>query len=422
MDLIYWLDSIIHMSLLKAISGYLPGLVLFGVLTLMAIFLYNFRRRKHAEKGLEESERRFDLLMQHVKDYAIFMIDPGGNVMTWNEGAEQIKGYKAEEVIGKPISIFYTDEDNARGESEDNLRIAAALGSYECVGVRKRKDGTLFHADVVYTCMRNQRQDITGYVKITKDISEQRRAEEEMRQSLQKERELNEMKSRFVTLASHEFKTPLSVILSSVGLIEKYNGSDMGDKRLHHVQRIRNNVKNLRQILGDFLSLEKLEAGVIKNSPVSIDLVALTGEAIQDMEESCKAGQKIILEVQGDAKRTTLDENLLRNILNNLLSNALKYSPEQDTILLTLQYEADEVHLRITDHGIGIPPEEQAHLFERFFRATNTGGIPGTGLGLSIVKRYLDLMGGAIAVSSEPSKGTTFAITLPAVRDMIIIS
>jgi len=203
------------MSLLKAISGYLPGLALFAALTLMAVFLYNFRRRKRAEKGLEESERRFDLLMQHVKDYAIFMIDPRGNVMTWNEGAEQIKGYKAEEVIGAPISIFYTDEDNARGEPEDNLRIAAALGSYECVGIRKRKDGTWLYADVVYTCMRNQRQEITGYVKITKDISEQRRAEEEMRLSLQKERELNEMKSRFVTLASHEFKTPLSVILSS---------------------------------------------------------------------------------------------------------------------------------------------------------------------------------------------------------------
>jgi signal transduction histidine kinase len=230
------------------------------------------------------------------------------------------------------------------------------------------------------------------------------------------------MKSRFVTLASHEFKTPLSVILSSTVLIEKYNGPDMGDKRLHHIQRIRNNVKNLRQILGDFLSLEKLEAGVVRNSPANIDLIALIGEAIQDMEGSCKAGQAITLEVRGEKRIASLDENLLRNILNNLLSNAVKYSPEESAIHFTLQFQQDRIVMSIADRGIGIPPEEQAQLFERFFRATNTAGIPGTGLGLSIVKRYIDLMGGTISVWSEPAQGTTFTISLPAVGDMIFIS
>jgi PAS domain S-box-containing protein len=410
------------MSSLKAISVFLPGLAFFATLAILLFILYNFRRRKQAERGLKESEQRFDLLVEHIKDYAIFMIDPKGNVMTWNEGAEQIKGYKAAEVLGKPISIFYSDEDNARGEPEENLRIAAKLGSYECVGVRKRKDGTLFHADVVYTCMRSHRQDIIGYVKITRDISEQRRVEEEMRQSLQKEKELNQMKSRFVTLASHEFNTPLSVILSSTSLLEKYNGDEMGAKRFHHIQRIKNNVKNLRQIMGDFLSLEKLEAGVVSNCPEEVDLVALVGEAIQDMEGSLKAGQAIKLDILGDARIAFLDENLLRNILNNLLSNAVKYSPEQSRIILRLRIEPDAVHFDVADKGIGIPQEEQAHLFERFFRAANTGSIPGTGLGLSIVKKYLDLMGGSITVSSEPLQGTTFSVTLPSVKSMITIS
>jgi PAS domain S-box-containing protein len=410
------------MPSLKLISFYWPALAVLAVLVFLGIILYHRHRRRQAERGLKEYEQRFDLLMQHVKDYGIFMIDPRGNVMTWNEGAEQIKGYKAGEVLGKSISIFYSDEDILRGEPEDNLRKAAELGSFECIGIRKRKDGSLFYADVVYTCMRNERQEITGYIKITRDITEQRRVEQEMKLSLQKEKELSEMKSRFVTLASHEFKTPLSVILSSTALIEKYSGPDMIENRLRHTQRIRNNVKNLRQILGDFLSLEKLEAGVVRNNPSAMDLSALADEVVQDMEESCKTGQKITIQMTGKPRLVAVDENLLRNVLNNLLSNAVKYSPEQGTILFSFAFGSDTVQISVTDQGIGIPPAELDHLFERFFRATNTGGIPGTGLGLSIVKKYLDLMGGSITVTSEPLQGTTFSITLPAVNEMITIT
>ena len=376
--------------------------------------LYQFNRRLRAEKGLREAEQRFSLLVRKEKNYAIFMLDAAGRVISWNEGAENIKGYIEEEVLGQPISIFYTEEDIQREEPANNLKKAAAEGQFESIGLRKRKDGSVFWADVVFTAVRDDTGVLTGYIKITKDITQQKMLEEEMRNSLIREKELNEMKSRFVTLASHEFKTPLSVILSSVSLIDKYNTPGTEDNRHRHVQRIKSNVNNLRQILNDFLSVEKLEAGIVKNNPVPADLVKLTSDVLADMENSCRADQRIISGVHGEPRPVAVDTHLLQNILNNLVSNALKYSPSQGEIRFDLHFGEETVTFRVSDSGIGIPPEDQPHLFERFFRACNTAGIPGTGLGLSIVKKYLDLMGGNIEVISHPGTGTTFTITLPA--------
>ena len=180
------------------------------------------------------------------------------------------------------------------------------------------------------------------------------------------------------------------------------------------MHRIKSNVNNLKQLLNDFLSLEKLEEGVVRNEPVRTDLMKLAEEAIQDMEEECKDGQQMALEVSGNVREVFLDQQLLRNILNNLLSNAIKYSPGGSLVRFRLEFAGDLVIFAVADQGIGIPPEEQEHLFERFFRAKNTTGISGTGLGLSIVKKYLDLMGGTISVESRPETGSTFTITLPA--------
>jgi len=267
---------------------------------------------------------------------------------------------------------------------------------------------------VVFTATRDEEGNLTGFIKITKDITVQMQVREDLSKALARERELSEMKSRFVTLASHEFKTPLSVILSSVNLIEKYQDDASADKRWRHVHRIKSNVNNLRQLLNDFLSLEKLEEGVVRNEPVRTDLVKLSEEAIQDLEEACKDGQQMALEVTGNVHDVFLDQQLLRNILNNLLSNAIKYSPGGGLLRFRLEFAGDLVTFAVTDQGIGIPPEEQEHLFERFFRAKNTTGISGTGLGLSIVKKYLDLMDGTISVESQPGTGSTFTITLPA--------
>ena len=377
------------------------------------LIIHSFTNWKIAASERKELEQRFGFLVGHVKDYAIFFIDPKGRVKSWNKGAEQIKGYTEAEIIGQHISVFYTDEDNRLGEPFQNLQRALEEGHYESVGLRKRKDGSVFYADVVFTPIYDDKKILKGFAKITRDITEQKKAEEDMMNTLRREQELNELKSRFVTIASHEFKTPLSVILSSVSLIEKYPDADQQDKRLKHIHRIKSNVNNLKQILNDFLSLEKLEGGIVQNCPTETDLVHLAREAIQDMENSLKEGQYIQSHTEGKPRLIPVDTQLLRNILNNLLSNAIKYSPESTNVDCTLSYQPAAVDIQVRDRGIGIPPEEQQHLFERFFRASNTAGISGTGLGLSIVKRYLDLMGGQIRLSSNTGEGSTFTVTLP---------
>src|SRR5580692_7621632 len=277
-----------------------------GVLLLIVVFalliLQSFNSLKAAASDRKELEQRFGLLVGHVKDYAIFLIDPEGRVTSWNKGAEQIKGYTASEIVGQPISVFYTDEDNRLGEPLRNLQRALEQGRYESVGLRKRKDGSVFYADVVFTPIYDDKNTLKGFAKITRDITDQKKAEQDMINTLSREKELNELKSRFVTLASHEFKTPLSVILSSVSLIEKYPDADQQDKRLKHIHRIKSNVNNLKQILNDFLSLEKLEGGIVQNSPTETDLVHLTREAIQDMENSLKEAQRIHLHTKGSPR------------------------------------------------------------------------------------------------------------------------
>jgi len=395
-------------------SGLLPASLLLMIISFVFLVYYHFTRGKAAEDHRLLLEQRLSFLVQNIKDYAIFLIDPEGRVMSWNKGAQQIKGYTEAEIIGKPISIFYTEADNRSGEPFHNLQKALEDGRYESVGLRKRKDGSVFIADVVFTPFYDDNETLNGFIKITRDISDQKKAEENMVNALAREKELNEMKSRFVTLASHEFKTPLSVILSSVSLIEKYPDTDMQDKRVRHIHRIKSNVNNLKQILNDFLSLEKLEGGIVQNRPDLADLQNILGDTIRDMTEACKESQQIHLVTIGTPRPVQVDNHLLQNVLNNLLSNAIKYSPECSSIDCTIEYDPGFVEIHIRDQGIGIPTEEQKQLFERFFRATNTGGISGTGLGLSIVKKYLDLMDGSIRLSSTPGIGSTFTVRIPA--------
>ncbi len=381
------------------------------LIALLILIFYHFTRGKAAEDHRRQLEQRLSFLVQNIKDYAIFLIDPEGRVMSWNKGAEQIKGYTETEILGRPISVFYTEEDNQSGEPFQNLQKALEDGRYESVGFRKRKDGSIFYADVVFTPFYDESGTLQGFIKITRDITDQKKAEENILSALTREKELNEMKSRFVTLASHEFKTPLSVILSSVSLIEKYPDTDMQDKRVKHIHRIKSNVNNLKQILNDFLSLEKLEGGIVHNDPQETNLQSLVGDTTRDIAEACKENQQIRLSTIGTPRPIPVDPHLLHNILNNLLSNAIKYSPACSLIDCTIEYRPDEVKIHIKDQGIGIPAADQPLLFQRFFRATNTGGIPGTGLGLSIVKKYLDLMGGTISLASTPITGLTSTLT-----------
>lgn len=238
-------------------------------------------------------------------------------------------------------------------------------------------------------------------------------AEQEVRKALHKEKELHELKSRFVTIASHEFRTPLSTVLSSASLIGKYKTTDDDDKRQKHVGRIKSAVSNLTGILNDFLSISRIEEGKIYNVPTSFNLHAFATEVADEAQGVLKLGQKITYTHQTNATEVYLDKQLLKNIMLNLLSNASKYSAEQKQITLTTAVRPDAVELQVQDEGIGIPKADQAHLFTPFFRAQNVTNIQGTGLGLNIVKKYIDIMGGSLTYRSEVEKGTSFTVILP---------
>ncbi len=374
----------------------------------------------------------------------IFTIDQKGRIESLNPAAIEIFGYNAEEVIGKNIEILMPEPEIMRnnvylnGHQHQGEHRVIQKGR-EALGLRK--DGSRFPFRLAITEVRYTNRIIyTGFVY---DISKEKAAEEELRNyatkleslvedrtkslsgivkslsmaknrvsySLEKEKKLNQMKSRFVSMASHEFRTPLSTVQLSAVLIEKYIESSQNSQVLKHIGKIKNAVDNLTTILNDFLSLEKLEAGKVEASFKTFNLIRLSEEVAEEMQMIAKEDQNIIYQHTGYESMINLDPNLLKNCLFNLISNAIKYSGEHTFIEFTTEITDKEYLITVKDNGIGIPPEDQPTLFQPFFRAHNTGTIPGTGLGLNIVRRYVKLMGGKLDFESKINEGTRFILT-----------
>jgi signal transduction histidine kinase len=301
--------------------------------------------------------------------------------------------------------------------------------------VHRRKNGTSYPVEVhmQYSMLGDQ----PVFVAIIIDITESEKAKEtlqdintqleekvklrtkalqekeaELEHALAKEKELNALKSRFVSMASHEFRTPLSSILASSGLIARYPETDQQDKRMRHIDKIKSAVSNLTNILNDFLSLEKLESGMINCQKVEVDFINFVATLLDEMKLVSDKNQTIRHEHSGETI-VLIDEHLVKNVLINLLSNAIKYSPAGKNVDINSSAEKDVLTIMVRDYGIGIPEQDQPHMFDRFFRATNVTNIQGTGLGLVIVKRYLNLMGGSIDFASKENEGTTFIVEIP---------
>ena len=246
--------------------------------------------------------------------------------------------------------------------------------------------------------------------RVEQRTAELREAEHSVREALEKERELHALKSRFVAMASHEFRTPLSTIMSSVDLIGRYtDGTEKVDK---HVTRIRSKVRELTAMLNEFLSLERIEQGQVQAVPAEFDIVHQCIEQIEELRGLAKPGQSIDYDHSGEERSVTTDRTMLGHVITNLVTNAVKYSPEHMPIVLRTSIHLGRLHITVEDHGMGIPAEDQQHLFERFFRGSNVMTIQGTGLGLNILKRYLDLLGGCITFASEPGH-TVFRVEIP---------
>lgn len=261
------------------------------------------------------------------------------------------------------------------------------------------------------TLLEGQVEERTQSLKQT--VEALQRAKEEVSQSLEKEKELSQLKSRFVSMASHEFRTPLSSIQLSAVLIEKYTELLDNPQIRKHIGKIKSSVNNLTSILNDFLSLEKLEAGKVEPQYSTFDIVRFSEEITEEMQLVAKQNQNIIYQHTGTESIITLDQTLLKNCIINLIGNATKYSGENTFIEFNTEINENGLIVIIKDNGIGIPESDQKHLFEAFFRAHNTGNIPGTGLGLNIVTRYVALMNGTIRFESQVNQGTSFTLSFP---------
>src|SRR5450432_4339420 len=382
-----------------------------------------------------------------------------GNIILINPSACVMFGYNPEELIGQKVEVllprnireghvnlregFYHDPRNrVMGHNRDLLA--------------GRKDGKTFPVEIsLSTYIQNEERyviafiiDITGRKEIEKNMIlqqqqlekvtdemrilnadleakvEQRtiilkealkRLEEsqnELSSALDKEKQLNEIKSRFVSMASHEFRTPLSTVLSSASLVDKYTTTEDQDKRSRHVEKIKNSVKHLNNLLEDFLSLGKLDEGKIGTHLHEFNLEDLIHDTIEEMNPSLKTGQQFIYK-NSCQNLIISDKNLIRNILFNLVSNAIKFSEINSSILIRSKSKEGLTYVCVKDEGVGISDEDKEHLYSSFFRGKNVVNIQGTGLGLHIVKRYVDLLGGSIHLESVLNRGTTVWFSIP---------
>ncbi|WP_018343212.1 PAS domain-containing sensor histidine kinase [Cytophaga aurantiaca] len=354
----------------------------------------------------DDLEPRYQAIVTNAVD-GIITINESGTMESVNPAALEIFGYEQDEMLGANIKMLLPEREQDEDKGATNCYVIGqhSIGrGREVIG--KRKNGTIFPflLSMSEVLLANKKT----FIGIVHDISELKEVKEE----LVKEKELSELKSRFVTMASHEFRTPLSAILSSISLIARYNENDDTDKRLKHVGRIKSSVDNLTTILNGFLSLSKLEEGVTVVDAVAFDIRDLTEEVSDELNGILKNRQQIVSKHTSDTQTVYLDKSLLRNIMLNLVSNAIKYSKEGKKIQITTTIENNQLTLIIQDEGIGIPAYEQKYIFSRFFRAQNATSISGTGLGLNIVKKYLDLMNGTITFTSN-HEGTTFTVQIP---------
>jgi len=375
--------------------------------------------RRLAEEALRESEERFRLLVQSVRDYAIFMLDPTGHIATWNAGAARIKGYTSDEIIGKHFSIFYTAEDLADGKPARELEIATRTGVYEEEGWRLRKDGSRFWANVVITAVRRPDGSLAGFAKVTRDLTERRAAQERAieaaRQAAASE-EANLTKSQFLAAMSHELRTPLNAIGGYTDLIAMGVRGPVTNEQIEDLQRIKRSQQHLLGIINDILNFSRIEAGQTTYDLESVPMFEVI-EAVGHMIEPQAATKGLTVDVRECPRDIAAwaDQSKVEQILINLLSNAVKFT-EQGTITLECdRHDAKSVSITVADTGAGIPPEELERIFEPFVQVGRSliQAQEGTGLGLAISRDLARGMGGDIVVTSEIQKGSRFTLTLP---------
>ncbi|MBK6342308.1 MAG: PAS domain S-box protein [Flavobacteriales bacterium] len=366
----------------------------------------------------------------------LVVVDADGRIMMQNPSLARMFGYASNELLGHGIEELLPDSLRAKHAAHraayDQKPVQRSMGmGMELKG--RRQDGSVLPVEVSLNhfevegkryvmalvsdiTLRRLAEDelVRTNVELEDRVelrtSELKAAQEGLKGALEKERELHALKSRFVSMASHEFRTPLSTIMGSIDLIARYASED--EKVDKHVKRIRSKVRELTAMLNEFLSLERIEQGIVQVQISEIDVVHQCIEQIEELRGLAKPGQRIDYDHDGLERMISTDAQMLGHVVTNLVSNAVKYSPAGTPVVLRTSIDKGRLTITVTDQGVGIPVEDQQHLFDRFFRGSNVTTIQGTGLGLNIVKRYLDLLGGTIAFSSKPGE-TIFTVELP---------
>jgi len=354
----------------------------------------------------------------------LYAMNEKGLIQFFNPEATRLTGYEASEVVLKHTpTLFHRQEEieACRKELLEEFQIDAPndfevikqkallnhINTMECCFVNKQKKEV--PVSLTITPIRDKQKKLIGFMGVAIDISERKNAEINLLEALEKEKKLGEMKSRFVSMASHEFRTPLSTILSSAYLVEKYSELSEQPKREKHISRIISAVNNLTNILNEFLSVGKIEEGKLVLNISTFNVKKLIEGIITDLKSMLKPGQEIIFSHEG-TEDIILDSSLLKNIILNLISNAIKFSSEHSPIHISCSHIEDEFIIKVKDKGIGISKEDQEHLMDRFFRGANAVNVQGTGLGLHIVSKYVECMQGKMSYESVLNEGTTFTI------------
>jgi PAS domain S-box-containing protein len=365
--------------------------------------------------GLHETAEQFHILVDSVEEYAIYMLDPNGNVVTWNTGAQKIKQYTAEEIIGKNFACFYTAEDVAAEKPQRNLREAARRGHFRDQGLRVRKDGSTFEAEVVIAAMRNAKGNIRGYSKVTRDITGQIRSREFEAEKIAAER-ANKSKDDFLAALSHELRTPLTPALAAAIYLED-NAAKLPPDFVEDVQIIKRNVQLQARLIDDLLDLTRITRGKLQLTLERVDANALVRAAIE-IAHSAIAAKKLNVSTEFNATKPYIlgDSIRLQQVFWNLINNAVKFTPPGGQIAIrTSNNHGNRFQFEIRDNGIGIERERLDSLFTPFEQAdaSVTRQFGGLGLGLAISRHLVDLHHGTIEAESRGrSFGATFKVTL----------
>jgi PAS domain S-box-containing protein len=355
------------------------------------------------------------LLVATVRDYAIFLLDPTGRIVSWNAGAEHIKGYRAEEVIGREFSLFYTEADREREHPRHELEIAAREGRYGEEGWRVRKDGSRFWASVVITALHDPSGHLTGFAKVTRDLTERRLAEEDLRAANRRLAATNMELDRFASVAAHDLREPLHTVAGFTELLRAELGDQLGERHAGYLDQLAQAARRMNDLVDDLLEFARASSGAVRPAPVRVD-VATVVNAVRAELGAAIARRGVRLDVELAQGTVVLAQDRDVNaILRNLMSNAVKFAAPEDPHVVVRSVRVDGAwQVEVIDNGIGIDPEHRPQVFHAFHRLHSAAEYPGTGLGLAIAQRVVERHGGTIGVDSSIGAGSRFWFTLPA--------